>query len=181
MERKKLILFLPLIALFIISSISAFALYKNSKKQSFDIKLSSKEKVLLQEFSFQDLYNKNSNLTNNDLDGQYSLISVFASWCITCKSQHKILMEISDRNYLDIYGVAWRDIDKSTLKYLENNGNPYKKVGIDGKGILSKILSVKGVPESFLVNQNGEVIYKHQGVIDGKFLNIIKNLPSISK
>lgn len=168
---KKLLLISPLIILLIIITVGLTALYKHSKSSSITSQLESGQKVFVPAFSLPELYNQAATFSNQDLLGKYSLINVFASWCLSCKAEHGLLMELARSNKINIYGVAWRDINQNTKDYLEKNGNPYLKIGIDNKGIFSKLLSVSGTPESFLVNPQGQVIYYWQGVIDEKILN----------
>jgi cytochrome c biogenesis protein CcmG, thiol:disulfide interchange protein DsbE len=168
---KKLIFISPLLILLAIIIVGLTSLYKHNKTSSISAKLESGEQVFVPAFSLPELYNQELNFSNQDLLGKYSLINVFASWCINCKAEHSLLMELSRSNKINIYGVAWRDINQNTKDYLEQNGNPYLKIGVDGKGIFSKILSVSGTPESFLVNPQGQVIYYWHGAIDESILN----------
>jgi cytochrome c biogenesis protein CcmG/thiol:disulfide interchange protein DsbE len=171
--KRKLILISPLIIFTIIILLSLSVLYKHSLQKSFSNKLRSGQEVFLPKFSLASLYEEQSSLSNKDFTQKYSLINVFASWCVSCAQEHRVLLELSKNNNLNIYGIAWRDVDKNTKEYLKRKGNPYKKVAIDNKGLTSKLLSVSGTPESFLVDSKGRVIYHQIGVIDDKFLDIL--------
>jgi cytochrome c biogenesis protein CcmG, thiol:disulfide interchange protein DsbE len=173
---KKLFLISPLIILLTIIIIGLAALYQHNKISSISVKLQSGEKVFVPAFSLPELYNQELNFSNQDLLGKYSLINLFASWCFNCKAEHALLMEIYRSNKINIYGIAWRDINQNTKDYLAKNGNPYLKIGVDNKGILSKLLSVSGTPESFLVNPQGQVIYYWRGAIDEDALNKLLNV-----
>jgi len=168
---KKILLISPLLILLTIIIIGLAALYQHNKTSSISTKLQSGEQVFVPAFSLPELYNQELSFSNQDLLGKYSLINVFASWCVNCRAEHALLMEISRSNKVNIYGVAWRDINQNTKDYLEKNGNPYLKIGVDNKGIFSKLLSVSGAPESFLVNPQGQVIYCWRGAIDESVLN----------
>ncbi len=178
---KKLLFISPLLILLIITIISLTALYQHNKSSSISARLQSGERVFLPAFSLPELYNQAATFSNQDLtnktENKYSLINIFASWCSSCRAEHSLLMKLSYSNKINIYGVAWRDINQNTKDYLEENGNPYLKIGVDNKGILSKLLSVSGTPESFLVNPQGQVVYYWRGVIDEKILSAINNPP----
>ena len=170
---KKLLLASPLIILLTIAIIGIVSLYKHNQNRSIEDKLQSGEEILLPKFSLPDLYDSQKIFSNQDLKGKYSLINVFASWCVSCVAEHNLLMELSRKNSINIYGVAWRDINQNTKNYLTKNGNPYLKIGVDGKGIFSKILSVNGTPESFIVNDQGRIIYYQKGAIDKRIFNFL--------
>jgi cytochrome c biogenesis protein CcmG/thiol:disulfide interchange protein DsbE len=168
---KKLLLISPLVILLVIVVAGLIALYQHNKNSSITAKLQSGEKIFVPAFSLPELYNQAATFSSQDLTGKYSLINVFASWCLSCKAEHETLMQLARSNKINIYGIAWRDINQNTKDYLEKNGNPYLKVGVDSKGIFSKLLSVSGTPESFLINPQGQVIYYWQGAIDEGILN----------
>jgi len=125
--------FLPFIILFALLALVGFSTYKLNNKQeknqesadSSDFNVGfEKIRITLPEFSFPDLYDENQDFSKKDLIGKYSIINFFASWCTTCHAEHEILLKLQSENILDIYGVAWRDIDVKTKEYLEKNGNP---------------------------------------------------------
>jgi cytochrome c biogenesis protein CcmG/thiol:disulfide interchange protein DsbE len=103
-------------------------------------------------------------LSSADLKGQVSLVNVFASWCIPCAQEHPNLMAIKEMGGPPIYGIAWKDTDATTA-WLERHGNPYAAVGDDADGRVAIDFGVTGAPESFLIDKQGRVRYKHVGVI----------------
>jgi len=117
----------------------------------------------LPEFSIPDLFEKGKTFSKKDLIGKYTIVNVFASWCSTCIMEHETLIRMQTDAIADLYGIAWRDIDKNTEKYLQQNGNPYSKVGIDNKGIFSKFLDLEAVPETWLVNPKGKIVLRLKG------------------
>lgn len=173
---KKIIFLTPLIILVFIITMVSVMLYKNSQKQDLDKKIAQGIAVDLPDFSLPQLYNSSNNLSKADLLGSYSILNVFASWCVSCASEHQLLLKISEGKIINIYGVAWRDIDQNTKDYLSKNGNPYNQVAIDDKGTLSKLLAVSGVPESFIINPKGQIIYHQKGPIDQDALRYIISL-----
>ncbi|MFT5703652.1 MAG: cytochrome c biogenesis protein CcmG/thiol:disulfide interchange protein DsbE [Rickettsiales bacterium] len=169
--KRKLILLIPLFIFLVIISFGIGVLIKEDK--NILTKIDAREEVFMPAFSLPELNNPNGTFSNEDLKGQYSLINVFASWCFNCAAENDFLMKISSGEIgggkIKIYGVAWRDINKNTTKYLTKHGNPYVKIGVDGKGVFSKLLAVNGTPESFLIDPEGRIITYFKGAIDEDF------------
>jgi cytochrome c biogenesis protein CcmG/thiol:disulfide interchange protein DsbE len=87
--------------------------------------------------------------------GKY-MINFFASWCPNCQIEHPHLMQISKQT--TIIGIAWRDKKEKTNQLLLQNGNPYRQVIQDPKGILGAKFGVSGVPQTFFVDENGVIV-----------------------
>jgi cytochrome c biogenesis protein CcmG/thiol:disulfide interchange protein DsbE len=110
-----------------------------------------------------DLFDENRDFSKKQLIGKYSIVNFFASWCTTCRAEHEILMRLKDENIVDIYGVAWRDIDENTKDYLSRHGNPFKMVAKDNQGLFSKIINIEAIPETLIVDKEGNVVMRYQG------------------
>jgi len=117
----------------------------------------------LPDFSIPDLFEAGKTFSKKDLIGKYTIINVFASWCSTCRMEHDTLLRIQAEAVADLYGIAWRDIDKNTIKYLQQNGNPFSRVGADNKAIFSKITNTEAVPETWLINPKGKIVLRLKG------------------
>lgn len=171
---KNLSNYIPLFVLFFLVSVIAFSTYKISKKQQFaDTEIGknfdsrfAKEKIILAEFSLPDLFDENGNFSNQDLKGKYSLINLFASWCTTCRAEHDVLMRLKSKNIIDIYGVAWRDINQNTRSYLAESGNPFKKVAADNQALFTKLVGINAVPETLLIDPQGQVVLRYVGNLE---------------
>ncbi len=98
------------------------------------------------------------------LKGQVTLVNVFASWCIPCRDEHPILMELA-KTGVPIYGINQKDAPENARVFLADLGNPYERIGADTNGRVSIDWGVYGVPESFVVNALGVITYKHTGPI----------------
>ena len=122
-------------------------------------------------FSSISLYNNEVTLLSESLKGNYTLINFFASWCTPCRAEHhlffKIKKEIPD---LYILGFSHKDDLNDSKKYLEVEGNPYSFVGIDRDGKIAFDFGVFGLPETFIINKDGEIIYKHTGPLTKKII-----------
>ena len=172
--KKNILRALPLITLIIIIVIGIFSIQKSKNKQVS--KNGSTEIINLPDFSFRDLYDQTQTFSKNDLLEKTSLINIFASWCTTCIQEHEVLLKLSASGIINMYGIAWRDMDENTIRYLEKNSNPYLKVGTDNKGKLTKLFSIRGVPETFIINKKGQIIYQIEGNIDEADLEYIEKI-----
>ena len=172
---------IPLILFLVLISFLARGLFLNP--QEIPSPLIGKK---LPDFKLPSLINDSYIVRSDDLKGGPYLLNVFASWCLPCLEEHPLLLELSESGKLDVYGLNYKDQPKNALRWLEENGNPYKAIGIDADGAYSIDLGVYGVPESFLVDSEGVIAFKHVGplnkdVIKNKILKKLKTLPEISE
>jgi len=103
--------------------------------------------------------------SNQLFQQEYQLVNVWASWCGVCRKEHAYLNQLEQQG-IPIIGLNYRDRRSGALNYLGQLGNPYSDVIFDPKGVLSLDLGVVGTPETYLVNQGGEIVYKHLGVLN---------------
>ncbi len=103
-------------------------------------------------------------ITSADLEGEVHLVNFFASWCVPCLYEHPTLMQIEAEGGPPIYGVAWKDAD-GAAQWLERHGDPYARVGDDGDGRAAIDFGITGAPETFVIDGEGRIRYKHVGVI----------------
>lgn len=106
--------------------------------------------------------------TNKDLIGQVTLVNIFGSWCIACLQEHPFLIRLKEENRLPIYGIDWRDKPEPAIDWLRRHGDPYHRIGFDADSRTSIDFGVTGAPESFVVDRQGVIRYKHVGVITPK-------------
>lgn len=183
---KKFHRYLPLTVLFCFVVIASIVLIKNSTKPELEedqisnefVAKSSRQNIKLPEFSLPDVFDDNKNFSIKDLvnnENRYSIINFFASWCSTCLAEHEALMHLKTENIADIYGVAWRDFGENTIKFLDKNGNPFKKTALDSQGLFTRILGIKAVPETVIVDSKGHVIMRYQGNISHETVLEIKH------
>ncbi|NVK34702.1 MAG: DsbE family thiol:disulfide interchange protein [Rhodobacteraceae bacterium] len=98
-----------------------------------------------------------------DLIGKVTVVNIFASWCAPCRAEHPLLMQLSERNDIQLVGINYKDTPQNALRFLGALGNPYDRVGVDEKGRTSIDWGVYGVPETFVVDQKGTIRYKFIG------------------
>ena len=97
------------------------------------------------------------------LRGEWSLLNVWASWCVTCLEEHELLMRASEQ--IALYGINHRDTRDEAGRWLEIYGNPYRASAFDEDGDVGIELGVYKVPETFLLDPEGIVRYKHIGAM----------------
>ena len=174
-KMKKLFLSLPLIIIILISS---FLLIYLLQKKDPNKPPSALLNENLPEINLVNLFNEEEMLSNYNLKEKTILINFFASWCAPCKVEHPLFFDIK-KKYPNLYliGIDHKDKKEDALKYLSGEGNPYDYVGVDKKGSVGLDFGVFGLPETFLVNSSGKIIYKYLGPLTKKvFENEIKPL-----
>ena len=116
-------------------------------------------------FSLQPVRESDAVFTNGDLDGQVALVNVFASWCGPCRIEHPTLMELARQDAVQIYGINWKETPEACLRYLNEAGDPYSRIGSDESGRFALDLGVTGAPETFIIDRHGRIRYKQVGPI----------------
>ena len=104
-------------------------------------------------------------LSSDQLAGQVALINVWASWCVPCRREHGMLMEIARESSVPIYGLNYRDKRDDAIRWLETLGDPYAASGFDDAGKIAESLEVYGTPETYVVDAHGAIAYRHLGPI----------------
>jgi len=125
-------------------------------------------------------------MSDENLKGQVSLVNVWASWCKECRAEHPLLMDLAERNVVPIHGLNYKDKPVDAQNWLDNLGDPYARTGADRDGRVAIDWGVYGVPETFVVDQNGMIVYKHIGALSasifaGKILPVITELKGNTK
>lgn len=100
-----------------------------------------------------------------DLRGKVWLLNVWASWCGSCRQEHEVLLDLAKRNLLPVYGMDYKDQAEPALAWLERLGNPYAATFVDPDGRAGIDYGVYGVPETYLIDKNGVIRYKHTGPV----------------
>ncbi len=105
-----------------------------------------------------------------DLRGKVWLLNVWASWCVACLQEHPVLVEFSRSGLVPIYGLNYKDKRDDAHAWLAKNGNPYTVSIVDGDGRVGIDYGVYGVPETFVIDKQGVIRYKHIGPITPEVL-----------
>ncbi len=112
-------------------------------------------------FTLPSLTNPQETVSDTDIRGQVALVNVWASWCVGCRQEHDFLLALARSGTVPVYGLNWRDDRATALRWLRDLGDPYTASAFDGDGRVGIDWGVYGAPETFLLDQQGKVIYKH--------------------
>ena len=111
-------------------------------------------------------------LSSADLGkGEVSLVNVFASWCVACRAEHPVLMDLQARGLIPIHGLNYKDPPDDAARWLAEWGDPYTRTGADVDGRVGIDWGVYGVPETFVIGPDGRIAYKHIGPITAAFVS----------
>ena len=104
-----------------------------------------------------------------DLAGRTTLVNIFASWCVPCLAEHPLVSRIAEEGY-PVYGLNYRDTPAAAAKWLRQHGNPYTAAGSDADGRVALDWGVTGVPETFIIDAQGRILFKQTGPITPQVL-----------
>ena len=131
-------------------------------------------------FTLHELHAPGKSLSAADLKGQVWLLNVWASWCVSCREEHPLLVELGKANVVPIYGLNYKDKPDAAMAWLGEMGNPYKASIVDADGRVGIDYGVYGVPETFVIDRDGIVRYKQIGPVTPQALKE-KILPLVRK
>lgn len=117
------------------------------------------------EFELQDLHKGDVLRTREDLVGEVSLVNVWATWCPNCIVEHPELLRISREESIPLYGVNYNDETPKAIAWLQRRQDPYQFSIVDDKGTLAIDLGVYGAPETFVVDRQGVIRFRHVGPV----------------
>ena len=116
------------------------------------------------DFDLPELRDGEVRFARDDMLGKPALLNVWASWCVTCRQEHPMLAELR-RAGVPIYGLNYKDTRSDALRFLAQFGDPYDAIGFDESGLVGIDYGVYATPESFLIDSNGKIRFKHIGMI----------------
>ncbi|MBI2509760.1 MAG: DsbE family thiol:disulfide interchange protein [Betaproteobacteria bacterium] len=131
------------------------------------------------EFSLLPVQGRSFGLSDKDLKGQVSVVNVFASWCIPCRQEHPLIQRLARE--VPVHGLNYKDQPQDAARWLDELGDPYTRTGADLDGRVGIDWGVYGVPETFVIDRDGRIVYKQIGpippqVLEEKLLPLIRNL-----
>ncbi len=131
-------------------------------------------------FTLAQLHAPDKQLSAADMKGQVWLLNVWASWCVSCRVEHPLLVELAKANVVPVIGLNYKDRNDLGKQWLAQNGDPYKLSIVDADGRVGIDYGVYGVPETFVIDKNGVIRYKQIGPITVEALEQ-KILPLVRK
>ena len=104
----------------------------------------------------------------------FYIVNIWASWCVPCRTEHPLLMELSKNQSVKLIGLNYRDKLDNAKNFINEFGNPYSQIIIDSNGTLSVEFGAYGVPETFIIGKNKKIIKKFIGPINNDIVEEIK-------
>lgn len=153
---------LPLILFLVLAGFFAVLLLRGKDPAEIESALIGKPVPV---FDLPAAMNGQKGLSSRDLHGTPSVVNVFASWCVACQAEQKTLEVIAKQEKVPVYGLNYKDDPKKLALWLKKYGNPYTAIGADKDGLAAIDWGVYGVPETFIIDQNGIIRYKHVGAV----------------
>ena len=156
---KRLIFILPLVLFAVVAVAFAIGLGRDPAK--LPSMLIGKP---LPSFALPPIEAGRTGLASADFQGEPKLLNVFGSWCVVCKIEHPMLMQLKAQG-VPVLGLDWKDPPGAGAKWLADNGDPYHATGDDRSGRTAIDLGVTGAPETFVVDKAGRVRFKQVGAV----------------
>ncbi len=131
-------------------------------------------------FTLPQLHEPAKQFSTADMKGKVWLLNVWASWCVSCREEHPVLMELARQNIVPIYGLDYKDKNEDAELWLKKGGDPYVLSVSDADGRIGIDYGVYGVPETYVIDKQGVIRYKQIGPVTLQSLNE-KILPLVAE
>ena len=122
-------------------------------------------------FDIAQLEQSNKNFSPASMKGQVWILNVWASWCVACREEHPVLVELANSKIAPVIGLDYKDKREQALAMLATQGNPYTLSAFDANGRVGIDYGVYGVPETYIIDKAGIIRFKHIGPINSQLLN----------
>ena len=132
-------------------------------------------------FELPRLHEAGKTFSERDMLGKVWVLNVWASWCVSCREEHPVLLDLAASGAVPVYGLNYKDKREDGLAWLKGMGDPYKISIFDFDGRVGIDYGVYGVPETYLIDADGIIRFKHVGVLtptllEQKLLPLAKSL-----
>jgi cytochrome c biogenesis protein CcmG, thiol:disulfide interchange protein DsbE len=117
-------------------------------------------------FNLPQLQETNKQFSPAEMKGKVWLLNAWSSWCVSCKEEHPVLMDLARQNVVPIYGLDYKDKREDALMQLNQAGNPYTLSVMDREGRTGIDYGVYGVPETYVIDKQGIIRYKQIGPVN---------------
>ena|SRR5688572_8564118 len=119
------------------------------------------------------IYEGRPGLRSADLNGRATVVNVFASWCVPCRAEHPVLAKLAREHGVPLIGLNWKDKPEDARAFLDELGDPFERIGSDVSGRAGIDWGVYGVPETYVVDAQGRIRYKHVGPLSEEDLTSV--------
>lgn len=117
------------------------------------------------EFRLPPIMGRTLGLASTDLRGEVSVVNVFASWCVPCRAEHPLFVQLQRDGIAPLHGINYKDRPEDAARWLDELGDPYTRTGADLDGRVAIDWGVYGVPETYVIDHNGCIAFKHIGAV----------------
>ena len=122
------------------------------------------------QFELSQLHQAEQTISRDSNLGKVWLLNVWASWCVSCRQEHPVFMQLSRMGEVPIYGLNYKDEREDAIKWLDDFGNPYTVSAHDYNGRVGVDYGVYGVPETYVIDKQGVIRHKHTGPVSAQAL-----------
>ena len=162
-----------LILILIFASFCFVIFFKGLKKNNVYIPKVTLDKKLIT-FNSKNFFTDEQVLsTEIFVNKKFYILNIWASWCLPCQNEHKLLMQLSKNKSIKLIGLNYKDKKKNAKKFIKELGNPYSIILTDDNGTISIRLGAYGIPETYIIDKNKKIIKKIIGPLDKKLLKEI--------
>ena len=167
---KNKLLKLPFFFLFIILLLFLYLLIIERNPSNIPSALLEKNVPI---FETNSLINNGKFISSKEFGKEVILVNFFATWCKPCRNEHVYIQKFLTEKKVKIFGINYKDDPKKAIQWLKELGNPYSKIAIDKNGKIAIDWGVYGIPETFIVNSEGIIKYRHVGPVNNKVYSIL--------
>jgi cytochrome c biogenesis protein CcmG/thiol:disulfide interchange protein DsbE len=121
-------------------------------------------------FTLPQLHDPKKQFSPAEMKGKVWLLNVWASWCVSCKEEHPLLLALSEQKIVPIYGLDYKDKREDGEMWLSRGGDPYTAIAMDTDGRIGIDYGVYGVPETYVIDKQGIIRYKQIGPVSSQNL-----------
>ena len=168
MKNKLLPIFIT--SVFIIIFVFFYRGLKNTNIYTPETKINNKIPTFIGDLFYSNQVVNSSNIFKSD---KYYLLNIWSSWCVPCRKEHALLMNLMENKKIEVVGINYKDTKLNAENFLSELGNPYEKIIFDKEGIIAIEWGAYGVPESFLI-KDGIILKRYIGPLDKKLTKEIK-------
>ncbi len=170
---KKQLLLIPFIVFLLILSTFFYLLTIERNPSELPSNLLNKT---IPNFETESLLKNKKFISSDEFGKEKVLVNFFATWCKPCRTEHAYIKRFSEEEGIRVIGINYKDNPKKTVEWLRKLGNPYSNVPIDKDGRIAIDWGVYGIPETFVINSNGIIKYRHIGPVTEKIYKKINSL-----